>query len=193
MTPDSKSLLFTQDIRGMMRFFRAPLAPDGTAGAAEALFHGNDEPSVRYFDLSPDGHLLAYATIDPATAQLNVWLATYPDLRERRQVTSSGGTLPRFSRDGRELFYVSGSRPDAPTRRGQIQFVSIKTSPLTVGVPTVLLIEGEGAAGGDQPLGLTPFDAAPDGRLLMTRRVPPEPGNEDRIVLLQNWTGAIKK
>jgi len=192
MTPDRGGLVFIQDVRGKMRLFRTPLAPDGAAGVVEPLFHGDDEPSVRYFDLSPDGHLLAYSTTDPATGQLNIWVATYPDLRERRQITSAGGTFPHFSHDGRELFYVSGTRTGSLTR-GQLQVVSIKTSPLTAGVPTVLFIEGEGAAGGDRALGLTTFDAAPDGRLLMTRRVPPEPGNEARVVLLQNWMEAIRK
>jgi hypothetical protein len=37
------------------------------------------------------------------------------------------------------------------------------------------------------------FDVAPDGRLLTTRILPTAPGDEARLVLLQNWKGAIRK
>ena len=74
------------------------------------MFPGADEPTVRYFDLSPDESLLAYTAADPLTDQQNVFVATFPDLRERREVTSTGGVRPRFSRDGQELFYSSGTR-----------------------------------------------------------------------------------
>ena len=37
------------------------------------------------------------------------------------------------------------------------------------------------------------FDVAADGRLLMTRRADLLPGDEARVVLIQNWLAAIKK
>ena len=42
-----------------------------------------------------------------ALVRVNVIVTTLPDLRERRQVTSSGGNRPLFSRDGRELYFMS--------------------------------------------------------------------------------------
>jgi len=37
------------------------------------------------------------------------------------------------------------------------------------------------------------FAPAPDGRLLMERKLPSAPGDEARTMLIQNWVGAIKK
>jgi len=37
------------------------------------------------------------------------------------------------------------------------------------------------------------FDVAADGRLLMTRRADPLPGDEARVMLIQNWLAAIRK
>ena len=115
-------------------------------------------------------------------------MTTLPDLRERRQVTSSGGNRPLFSRDGRELYFLSGQRDNAGLTRGQLNVVSIGTSPLTVGVPETLMVTGEN--GGPSISG---FDAAADGRLLMKRKAPAAPGDEGRAVLRQNWMAAITK
>ena len=117
----------------------------------------------------------------------NVFVTTLPDLRERRQVTSSGGVRPKFSRDGKELFYFSGTRTGGSTR-GQLNVVSLAMNPLTIGAPSVVLVE-DPARG----LSFTSFDVAADGRLLMTRRADPLPGDEARVVLIQNWLAAIGK
>ena len=77
--------------------------------------------------------------------------------------------------------------------RGQVKVVSIKTAPLTIGPPTVLLNEGDTRSGSDRPLNLIGFDVGPDGRLLMTRAVPSAPGDEARLMILQNWPASIRK
>jgi hypothetical protein len=193
MLRDGKTLIFIQDVRSKMRLFSASIQPDGAVGAPSPLLAGTDEPTVRYFDISPNDRLLAYTVTDPTTDQMNIFVATLPDLRERRQVTSTGGVAPRFSRDGRELFYSSGTRAADGATQGMVQVVSIKTDPLTISAPTVLFKEGEGAAGGDRAVAVLGFAPAPDGRLLMTRHVPPAPGDAARAVLIQNWIAAIKK
>ena len=153
----------------------------------ESVFPGNAEPLVRGFDVSQDGRLLAFTDSSGDTRQSNVFVTTLPDLRERRQVTSSGGVRPRFSRDGKELFYFSGTRTGGSTR-GQLNAVPLAMNPLTIGAPSVVLVE-DPARG----LSLTSFDVAADGRLLMTRRADPLPGDEARVVLIQNWLAAIGK
>ena len=187
-----RELVFLQDARGYMHLLHAPIGADGTIGRATSVFPGANEPTVRSFALSSDGRLLAVAVVDPATTQISVFVTTYPDLRERRQITS-GGSAPQFSRDGRELFFVSGTRTASGITRGQLQVVSIGTAPLTATAPTLLLTDGEGLAAGDRAITLSTFETAPDGRLLVVRRVPPAPGQETRLVLLQNWQASIRK
>ena len=180
---------------------RAPVLPNGSVGAAAPVFPDDSGPSVQWFDLSHDGRLLAFTSTDPVTSQYNISVATYPDLRERRQVTSEGGTQPRFSRNGRELFYASGIRTPDRIMRGQLNVVSIETAPsfakategrsLTIGTPTTLLKEGDTGSGSDRPLTLIGFDVGPDGRMLMTRVVPAAPGDEARVVIVQNWPASM--
>ena len=59
-------------------------------------------------------------------------------------------------------------------------------NPLTIGAPSVVLVEDP-----SNGISFTSFDVAKDGRLLMTRRADPQPGDEARVVLMQNWLAAI--
>ena len=63
----------------------------GREETPESVFPGNAEPIVRWFDVSQDGRLLAFTDSSGDMRQTNVFVTTLPDLRERRQVTSSGG------------------------------------------------------------------------------------------------------
>ncbi len=184
MVAGRPEIYFTRDERGADCLRRAALRPDGTVDKLEPVFPANPEPKVRWFDVSPDGRLLAFTDGDPL--QTNVFVTTLPDLRERRQVTSSGGRQPRFSRDGKELLYVSGTGTGDSMR--QLNAVSLAMNPLTIGAPSVVLVE-DSARG----VSVRSFDEAADGRLLMTRRADPLPGDAARVVLVQNWLAAIRK
>lgn len=55
--------------------------------------------------LSPDGRWLAYEAARSTTPE--VWVQTFPDGEQRRQVSVGGGGRPRWRADGRELYYVA--------------------------------------------------------------------------------------
>jgi hypothetical protein len=57
--------------------------------------------------VSPDGRWLAYQSDE--TGRFEIYVRPYPGVKSGRwQVSSSGGTSPRFSPDGREIFYYDG-------------------------------------------------------------------------------------
>jgi serine/threonine-protein kinase len=58
--------------------------------------------------LSPDGKWLAY--VSTISGSHEVYVRPYPQQGAGVQVSVRGGTEPMWSRDGRELFYRSGSR-----------------------------------------------------------------------------------
>ncbi len=58
--------------------------------------------------LSPEGKWLAYASTISGTNE--VYVRPYPQTGSSVRVSARGGTEPVWSRDGRELFYRSGSR-----------------------------------------------------------------------------------
>jgi Tol biopolymer transport system component len=59
--------------------------------------------------VSPNGKWLAFTTNETGTDQIVI--QSFPDATlRRRPVTASGGTFPRWRRDGRELFYLAADR-----------------------------------------------------------------------------------
>jgi len=183
---DGTLIFYLRQDRGVMRLFRAPVQADGSLGPEAPVFAERDEAPIRAFDVSPDGRLLAFTTVNSDTEQRNVTVTTLPDLRERRQLTSAGVNRPLFSRDGRELYFLSRQRDSTGSTRTQLNVVAITTGPLTIGTPETLFAAGEKG----EP-SISDFDVAADGRLLMTRKAVPAPGDEARAVLRQNWMAAL--
>jgi Tol biopolymer transport system component len=56
--------------------------------------------------ISPDGQWLSYAS--DASGRYEVYVQGFPGGGGKRQVSTGGGTHPRWRRDGRELFYYAG-------------------------------------------------------------------------------------
>jgi len=56
-----------------------------------------------YAQFSPDGRLVAYASDEQG--QFEVFVATFPQSGALWQISSGGGSMPRWRRDGRELFF----------------------------------------------------------------------------------------
>jgi Tol biopolymer transport system component len=178
---DGTRLLWLEDQRGASRLRYAALGGDMTVGEPQTPA-GTEKLYVESFDLSPDGTLLAYSAREE-TLQLNVYLMGFPSGTPRRQVTSAGGTRPRFSPDGRELYFLSGSRNQSGAPEGQLMVASITAgSTLSVGAPRVLM------SGAALPHG---FDVARDGRVLVARRtIRADEG--PRALLLENWPALVK-
>ena len=56
---------------------------------------------------SPDGRWIAYSSNE--TGQMEIYVRPYPGPGGKRQVSTNGGNKPRWSQDGRELFYRIGN------------------------------------------------------------------------------------
>jgi serine/threonine-protein kinase len=69
--------------------------------------------------LSPDGRFLAYASNESGREE--VYVVPYPGPGGKTQVSTDGGRLPRWNPNGRELFYVNGTR---------LMAVDVETSPV---------------------------------------------------------------
>ena len=61
----------------------------------------SDSPSP----VSPDGRWIAYHS--NASGRTEIYVERYPELGSRQQISTDGGRLPLWSRDGRELFFSS--------------------------------------------------------------------------------------
>jgi len=69
--------------------------------------------------------------------------------------------------------------------------VSVTSQPnVALGAAVTLIEEGSGAAAG---LFFSGYDVAPDGRFLMARSDAATADAAPRLVLVQNWIGAIRE
>ena len=57
------------------------------------------------FRISPDGRWVTYRSSESGEAE--VYVAAFPTFTQRRQISTGGAVMPRWRRDGRELFYVT--------------------------------------------------------------------------------------
>jgi eukaryotic-like serine/threonine-protein kinase len=129
--------------------------------------------------LSPDGRWLAWATLDD-DGGAEVYVASFPDMGSRRLVSPrQGGTSPRWSRSGRELFFESG---------GMLVSVAVPPGPtLAPGIPRPLFSLAGFRVARNRPQ----YDVAPgDQRFVMIR----EPGSAAReVIYVENWFTELEK
>ena len=78
--------------------------PATGADAAEPLL--DSQHNERWAQISPDGRWLAYASDE--SGHYEIYLVSYPDARGKRAVSTDGGTEPRWSPHGGELFFKAG-------------------------------------------------------------------------------------
>jgi Tol biopolymer transport system component len=135
-----------------------------TSKAAE--YHGK---------FSPGAEWIAYQSNE--SGRYEVYILKFPELNRRVVVSPTGGTDPRWSRDGREIFYRQGTAVIAvgfDGRRGVL-----------TGAPQKLFEGPFGGAGGELQ-----FDVAADGRFVMTRGDDAAVGRQINIIM--NWVEELK-
>jgi hypothetical protein len=136
----------------------------------------SDTGVIDYSQLSPDGHWMAYTSTESGQAEVRI--ASFPDFRNGKQVSASGGHALRWRQDGKELFYMTGD--------GQLMAVGFAASGSTFDTtaPEKLFATGTivGTPGGE------PYAVASDGRFLVLDSV--EDGQP--IVVRLNWTSMLK-
>ena len=128
--------------------------------------------------ISPDGRWFAYQSSDGGQSQ--VFVRAFPPTGDPFQVSKDGGTQPIWSRDGKELFFLS---PDsklmaaAVSTRGQFQAGAV-TPLFTVAVPPST------SPGGRQ------YAVTKDGRFLvnLSQQVAAIP-----LTVVVNWSEALQK
>jgi serine/threonine protein kinase/dipeptidyl aminopeptidase/acylaminoacyl peptidase len=126
--------------------------------------------------LSPSGRWIAYTSNESGRDE--VYVQSFPQPGRKRRVSADGGAMPRWRRDGTELFYVAANQ--FLTAVPVLDAASMELGPGTQLFRTRLVVEGSEST--DLP---TRYDAAPDGQRFLLRYPPVDPGPPITIVL--NW------
>ena len=126
---------------------------------------------------SPDGRWLAYASNE--SGRFEIYVQPFPGPGGKWQISTAGGTQPRWARGGRELFFIAPG--------GRIMSVEIRTSTIVeAGTPQVLFSASLKNAPGP------PYDVSSDGQRFLVN-VPIGEESAPPITLVQNWTAAIER
>jgi serine/threonine-protein kinase len=135
----------------------------------------------RNAEIAPDGRWLAYESNESGREE--IYVRPFPDVSGGRwQVSTGGGRMPLWSRNGQELFYGS---PD-----GALMGVRIEPGPSWHSSTSARILQGHIAYSG---FGRA-FDVAPDGRRFLMIR--DGGGNEaalQNLVIVQNWLEELKR
>ena len=137
---------------------------------------------------SPDGRWLAYVGRVDAGSPPEVFVSPFADPAQGRTlVSTAGGSQPRWSRDGQELFYTALD--------GLLMSARIGGGPaLAAGTPTPVLRRRY-----YNGLGLLvrpgTFDVAPDGRFLVLKQGdgPDQPAEPATVVVVKNWLEELRR
>ena len=133
----------------------------------------------RHPAISPDGAWIAYTS--DLTGQEEIYVERFPGLGDWQQISTGSGREPVWSRDGRELFYLS--RNDA-----LMMVVPIDTEPtLRAGTAEVLFDWSYQWSGGSS----LNYDVRPDGQRFLVAK--DDASEAASIVVVQNWFEELKR
>jgi serine/threonine protein kinase len=168
---DGKFLLYSRPLSGVgpiRETWSLPL--EGDRKPALVLDRGGNAK------LSPDGHWLAFQSGESGTVQ--VYVVAFGGGRGKWQISANGGVMPRWSKDGKELYYFD------PTFSLFAVSVNAAGSALQFGTPQTLFSNWTVPS---VPI----YDVSPDSKKILLDRVPQQVSQS--VTVVTNFTAGLKK
>jgi Tol biopolymer transport system component len=122
---------------------------------------------------SPDGKWVAYETDE--SGRFEIVVQPFPDATAKSHISTNGGTAPRWSANGQELYFIA---PDNKLMAASISVVgsTVKAAPPVALFTTRLT---------PNPTKRQQYVVSRDGRFLLNQ--PAEPSSTSPITLILNW------
>jgi len=141
----------------------------------------NSRFSEIYPEFSPDGRWIAY-TSDESNRD-EVYVRPFPGPGMKQQVSSEGGVMPLWARNGKQLFY---------RWQEQVWAVDVQTDGGFTASKPRLLFEKPGYGSGAEPI--RTYDLSLDSqRFLMVKGEQMKPVPVTEMILVQNWFEELKR
>jgi hypothetical protein len=174
-SPDGRFLLVDNGFNVLTQVHVLPLG--GDRKPYPFLKSGITERSGHF---SPDGRWVAY--MSRASGRDEVYVAPFPGPGGKLQVSSSGGRMPRWRGDGRELFFMA---PD-----DTLMAAELVTGPNKIDVKEVHALFRVNLA--PEPSDRSgSYDVAADGSRFIINSAIEE--TQPPITLVLNWTAVLQK
>ncbi len=149
-------------------------------GERKPVLYVHSEFEKRNGRFSPDGRWVAYTSEESSTPQ--VYVQPFPAGSGKWQISTDGGTRPRWRDDGKELYYMDLG--------GRLMAVDVKaggapSGPFEVGVPNLLFETGS-------VISLLQYDVARGGQRFV---MPVAEGGAEAspVTVILNWTAGLQK
>ena len=172
VSPDGKTLLL------------ATLSSNGTIGLRVLALDGSRKIET-YLDaaynqsagqFSPDGHWVVCVTNE--SGRQEIYVQPYPGRGGKWMISSGGGVSPRWSRNGREIFFRND---DA------VMVVPVKTQPtFQAGTPKMLFRD-------PSYLGVQNYDVTPDGEHFLMVKRKDIPAGENQVNVVLHWNEELRE
>jgi Tol biopolymer transport system component/predicted Ser/Thr protein kinase len=170
-TPDGKTLLY--ESTGSAHIWTLHPPGSGGDGKPRLLFEAGSF-NERDAQVSPDGRWVAYTSDE--SGKIRVYVRPFPGPGGKTSISIEGGEEPRWSRDGRELFYRDAGK-------NQLMAVDVQTGPaFRAGQPHALLV-----------LGNVPWDVAPGGKRFLVVKEPDTTAAEAKLGVVVNWFEELRQ
>lgn len=132
---------------------------------------------------SPDGRWLAYSSDESGTNQ--VYVRAFPDTGGRWQISSDGGAIPIFARNGKDLYFY-----DVPADRIMVASYSVKGDVFVAEKPRVwsnhsLAMTLNGAVAAQ-------YDISADGKRIAAAFASPQP-DSGHVIFLENFVDELQR
>ena len=128
--------------------------------------------------LSPNGKWLAYASTESGTPQ--VYVSMFPSGEGKWQVTQDGGSASRWSRDGKQLFFLNNDHINAVDFHDGVVPEFGSTTVLPVIAPSEVVIRA-----------LPGYAVTPDGHFITVKRA--SDVQPTTIHLVTNWNALLPR
>jgi serine/threonine-protein kinase len=186
-SPDGKRLAYADFVTGGVGgdIWTVPVEIDGAgmkAGKPELFLE--TPANELYPAFSPDGRWIAYRSNESGSDE--IYVRAFPDKGGRWLISTSGGVVPVWSRNGRELFYRTADQRImvvAYAAKGDV-FVPDKPRLWTEKRPA------------EQTQSARNLDLAPDGKrfiALMPVAAPDEQRTQNHVIFLQNFADEVRR
>jgi len=150
----------------------------------------SDEPAKPFLDtpfwevsadLSPDGRWLAYNSNESGRSE--VYVRPFPKAAGKWLISTDGGRFPKWSPDGKELFYIDGQRlMGVPVESRENSFVA--------GKPQQIASKKFGG-----PPAARPYDISPDGTRFVVVKNESAEGvvDQNHLTFVFNWFDEVSR